>query len=193
MIRWFPIPFALIAALIANAQSGKPAKAPASAPPAAETPVDESQLADYTHLYPKSTPEEYALAAEATRLGCNEYRQSQIRISPKVRGPKENPLETCKCLIRNLAPARDIHEMRVLNAMFRNHEPPASVFQNDETLSDVFDERPDYRDHATRTIEKCKMDKNYDVEKDPGDDLGEAFDYVEILPTRESSRPVKSE
>jgi hypothetical protein len=115
---------------------------------------------DYQYLYPKSTPEEYNKALLAMKMGCNEARAKQIRIDQKNKGPKEKPEETCECLARNIAPAKDIHEVRVLNAMFRGQTPPASVFADVEELSDVFDERPDYRQHAYQTIEACKTNKD---------------------------------
>lgn len=159
-----------------------------------QAPVDPSLIPDYGHLYPKSTPEEFALAAEATRMGCNEYREDQIRILPKSKGPKENVIETCQCMIRNLIPANDIHEMRVLNAMFRDHEPPPSVFENVEELGEVFDERPDYRDHAIRLIDRCKIDPKYDDNKAPADqELNEPMDYTTQSSNKKSVRPTKGE
>lgn len=149
--------------LMAVAQTGTFEEAPAP---------EEDEITDYGHLYPKSTPEEFALAAEATRLGCNEFRRKALRFAPSS-AKTEDPEATCQCLIRNLSPAKDIHEMRVLNAMFRGHDAPPSVFARVEELADVFDERPDYRDHAHRVMEQCRLDANYSSEADADSESNE--------------------
>lgn len=118
----------------------------------------EQPVMDYSDRYPKSTPEEYKKAADLMRTTCVGFRETAARIKPAAPGEKEENFEkTCECYQRNIAKAKDIHEVLVMTSYFRRVEMPPSVFADDPEIGDVFDERPDYVAHATNVIESCRL------------------------------------
>lgn len=126
--------------------------------------VEEPEILDLRGLYPKSTQKEYDDFANKTKIGCVRFREQAIKIYPDDAGPGENPAKTCDCYYRNIAPAKDIHELRVIDAYFRRAPFPPSVLEDEPTVNDILDEREDYVAHANAVIALCKMNPAHELQ-----------------------------
>jgi len=162
--------------------------APAHAQKKSVSQAPSDDVKDYTTFYPKSTPEEYQKAAKAAQEACALFRADVIRIDPKDKGKSENVDKTCECVFRNIAPAKDIHEVRVLQAHFRGTPLPPSVFANDPEV-DVVDERPDYITHALRLTNKCKSNAAFVDSESSESDVDFEFDTEVEPPSKVKPSP----
>lgn len=121
-----------------------------------------SFVTDYRFKYPTSTVEEYKAAGQLTFESCEKFEEVSVKISfAKEAEKKSTPKQICNCLMRNIAPAQDIQEARVLKAYFSSEQLPSSVFEGSAEIQDVFDERPDYIQHANTLLLKCEKDADY--------------------------------
>lgn len=120
-----------------------------------------SFVTDYRFKYPTSTVEEYKAAGLLTFESCEKFEEVSAKINFDKESKKSTPKLTCNCLMRNVAPAQDIQEVRVLKAYFSSEQLPPSVFEGSAEIQDVFDERPDYIQHANILLLKCAKDSEY--------------------------------